>query len=104
MATGAREATPVCVPTRVEHLLFSALLRIRPAQLGDFVKRILRIRRRYIATSWGGLFWVDPVSVFGQDLLNQQIYEPNLTQIVHGLLSEGQTFIDVGANEGYYSI
>ncbi len=104
MANSERKVPFPYVPTRVEQLLFSALLRIRPAQLGDFIKRMLRIRRRYVATSWGGVFWLDPVSVFGQHLLNQQVHEPSLTQIVHGLLSEGQTFVDVGANEGYYSI
>ena len=31
-------------------------------------------------------------------------YEPNVSQVVSGLLSRGATFIDVGANIGYFSL
>jgi FkbM family methyltransferase len=31
-------------------------------------------------------------------------YEPALTALVHALLREGDVFVDIGANEGYFSV
>lgn len=84
--------------------LSSLLLRIRPAQACDVLKKILCIRRIEVSSKTGHVFYVDPVSVFGVDLLKGQLYEPSMTAIVRTLLRPGDTFIDVGANEGYFSV
>jgi len=84
--------------------VFNQLLGIRPAQLGAFVKVCLGIRRRVVATASGLRFWADPVSVFGLCLLRDGVYEPHLTRICEHLLRPGDVVVDVGGNEGYFSI
>ena len=54
--------------------LYSTLMRIRPAQLGDLAKRALRIHSICLATRTGHTFFIDPVSVFGLDLLRDKMY------------------------------
>lgn len=79
------------------------LMRIRPAPLAAFLKQILCIRRLELATS-EGRFWVDPASYQGQALLTAGIYEPEMLATVKRFLPTGGTFVDLGANEGYFSV
>jgi FkbM family methyltransferase len=79
------------------------LLKIRPAPLAVALKMILRVRRVCLATQTGE-FWVDPASVLGDSLITQGEYEPELGLSMRRLLGEGRTFVDVGANEGYFSV
>jgi FkbM family methyltransferase len=84
--------------------LYRALLSVRPAQLASFLKKAFCIRRQVAPSRNGLVYWIDPVSVFGIDLLSQGIYEPDLTEVVGTLLRPGDVFVDVGGNEGYFSI
>lgn len=79
------------------------LLKIRPAFLASFFKGLLRLERKLVETSHGK-FWVDPFSNFGDELISQVNYEPEMTRTVTSILKEGDTFLDVGANEGYFSV
>ena len=47
---------------------------------------------------------VDPISNFGRALIDEGIYEPQLTALIEAELKEGDVFIDIGASEGYFSI
>lgn len=84
--------------------LYQLLLRVRPAELGAWIKGVLKIERKEIPTSLGLVFWADPVSVFGQALLNDQIYEAQMSRVVSSLLNENDTFFDIGGNEAYFSV
>lgn len=84
--------------------LYRNLRRTRPAQLAVFLKSILQIKRRVTQTSTGHRFWIDPVSHFGGEVLETGIYEPVLTQLLNTLLRPNDIFVDVGANEGYFSV
>lgn len=86
----------------INRLLQQVILRVRPASLGSWLKRGLRVRRTVIATE-AGRFYVDPVSGFGE-LLSRGSYEPELAVVLMSLLKPGMTFVDVGANEGYFSV
>lgn len=79
------------------------LLRLRPAFIASFLKRILRVKRRLIETS-EGKFFIDPLSNFGDRLLTAGGYEPEMTDSLKRILKNGDTFLDIGANEGYFSI
>lgn len=94
----------VLIPDSRRVRFFQVLLDIRPAQLGDLAKRCLGISRRYVRATSGHLFWADPVSVFGLDLLRTGVYERILTELLAATLGPGDTFVDVGANEGYFSV
>jgi len=79
------------------------LMRVRPAPLASFVKRLLGIRRREIATN-EGRFWVDPASYVGLELAETGFHEPDTLEAIHLILRPGDTFVDVGANEGYFTV
>jgi FkbM family methyltransferase len=84
-------------------LLYRALLKLRPAPLADLCKAILRIRR-VVVHSPVGLFWVDPVSEFGSHFSMPGGYETEWTMEIDRWTKNARTFVDVGANEGYYSV
>lgn len=79
------------------------MLRIRPTALASWVKRLVRIRRRVVSTNYGA-FWVDPVSNLGLTLLERGEYEPDMASVLEALLAPGAVFVDLGANEGYFSV
>jgi hypothetical protein len=55
-----------------------------------------------VSTS-NGTFFINPVSNFGAAILNGE-YEPEMKRILNRYLPDGGTFIDLGANEGYFSV
>lgn len=83
---------------------YEMLLRIRPAQLGDFVKKCLNVKRRLVYGPRGCVFWVDPASILGIHLMREGVYEPQMTRLLETVLRPGDLFIDVGGNEGYFAI
>lgn len=79
-------------------------MRIRPAPLAVLLKRLLRIQRFVIETDQGK-FWIDPVSNFGFRLMMEGgEYEPEFVRCVKASLERGGVFVDIGANEGFYTI
>ena len=84
-------------------LLYSNLLRIRPTQLGAALKEILGVKRRCIQAR-RHTFFADPASNFGLELWRHGVYEPAMTVLVETLLRPCDTFLDIGANEGYFSV
>lgn len=83
--------------------IYRSLLRIRPAILGQFIKKIINYPSRVLQTS-NGNFLVDVVSQFGAELSLRGIYEPDTVEFLLKSLKPGDTFVDVGANQGYFSV
>jgi FkbM family methyltransferase len=79
------------------------LMRIRPAPLASLIKRMLGIHRCEITTN-EGTFWVDPASPAGLELADTGVYDPTTLAVIRGIVRPGDTFIDIGANEGYFSV
>lgn len=79
------------------------VMSIRPAFAASLVKLLLRIRR-FEAVTQEGNFFVDPASYLGLRLLQHGNYEPDMLAVVKQLVPPGGTFVDVGANEGYFTI
>lgn len=89
--------------TRRDRFLQQLLLRVRPAPLAAALKRLLRIRRRVRATPHGR-FLVDPATIFALQLARDGVYESPLVRVLEERLSAGGTFVDLGANEGYFAV
>jgi len=70
----------------------------------EVLKTCLHIRRRSVLTRTGHTFYVDPVSVFGISLMRYGIHETQMTKLLYALLRPSDTFLDVGGNEGYFSV
>ena len=79
------------------------LLSIRPAFAASFLKKLLGIKRRVVETEHGR-FFVDPASNLGNAIITQPAYEPQMLSVLTSILKEGDLYLDVGANEGYFSI
>ena len=79
------------------------IMRIRPAPLAVLIKALLLVRRVEHPTP-EGVFWIDPASSQGGALARNGIYEPELLATVKTRLGPGDTVVDVGANEGYFSV
>lgn len=79
------------------------IMRVRPAPLASVMKSLLLLRRTEESTP-EGVFWIDPASYQGLAIAEHGVYEPELLATVKSRLQPGDTFVDVGANEGYFSV
>lgn len=77
--------------------------KIRPIELALLIKRLFFIKRRERVIN-GYKWYLDPISDFGLRLINERSYETEMTDLILSQLSENDIFIDLGANEGYFSI
>jgi FkbM family methyltransferase len=89
--------------TLYQRCLQNVLTRIRPAPLASLLKRVLSTGRIAVDTPQGR-FWIDPISNLGAHLSRHGSYEPGMEKIVATFLSPGATFVDLGANEGYFTV
>ena len=83
---------------------YGAFLHIKPALFAAWLKRLLRIDRRVVSPPDGPRLWLDPASAFGYLVVRNGVYEPGLRRLVEGILRPGTNFVDVGANEGYFTL
>lgn len=79
------------------------LLRIRPVFIVSVIKRVLFLKREICKTPLG-TFYIDPWSKFGRELFTKGIYEPRTISALRAYLRPGDIFIDLGANENYFSV
>ncbi|MDX2151186.1 MAG: FkbM family methyltransferase [Bryobacteraceae bacterium] len=77
--------------------------KLRPAPLAASVAHLLRVNRRRLHQTPYGRFFINPVSDFGSRILAGD-YEPEMRRVLELYLKPGMTFIDLGANEGYFSV
>jgi FkbM family methyltransferase len=79
------------------------LNRVRPVELAELLKR-------FTGSSYGeftidGRTWyLDPASHFGHRLLSEGSYVPEETSALLSQLGPGDVFLDIGANEGWFSL
>ncbi len=83
--------------------LAALLLRIRPAILGQGIKRLLGWGRQEVRVA-DGCFWVDLASNFGFRVTSVEGYEPETKALLVSFLKPGMAFVDLGANEGFFSV
>lgn len=84
-------------------LIYNLVLRARPAPVAVFLKKLLRVNRHVLKVDKGE-FYIDPISKFGMILLQQGEYEPHMTETLERILKPSGVFVDIGANEGYFSV
>jgi FkbM family methyltransferase len=79
------------------------LLKVRPAFVATFLKKVLMIKRFFVETTYGR-FYIDPISNFGNAILSDNAYEQDVIDSLLGILQKEDVFVDLGANEGFFSI
>jgi FkbM family methyltransferase len=84
----------------------SWLFKIRPQPLGAALGDLLLgcERRMLVETPAGIKLHLDPLSHLGARLLQYDTYEPGTEAIFRKYIGEESVVVDVGANEGYFSI
>jgi len=79
------------------------LLQVRPAFVAVWLKKRLGLERREVETPFGR-FLIDPVSQFGNVLVSDEGYEPEMRRTLEMFVRPGSVFLDIGANEGFFSV
>ena len=78
---------------------------MRPGIWGAFVAGMLAPERRTIVEIEAGIkFFVDPLNQLGGSLLKTGHYESETEGILTKYLYRGAHFLDIGANEGFFSV
>lgn len=77
--------------------------RIRPAPLGVLFTKLVRLRRINLTTA-SGTYWVDPGSDIGQRLYETGSYDATTIALIQSCLRSGDTYVDIGANEGHLCV
>ena len=85
-------------------IVIRAIRRVRPAPLQVVLAKILGLGRCLARGPLDLRFEVDPLSELGFALLTDGCYEPQMTRLVEAVISPTDVFLDVGANEGYFSL
>jgi FkbM family methyltransferase len=78
---------------------------LRPAALGSTLIRLLgpEERRTIIEAANGLRVYVDPFTHLGRTLLTDGVFEPETEALLRKGVEEAGVFLDIGANEGYFS-
>jgi FkbM family methyltransferase len=83
--------------------LADVVRRIRPAPLASAIGRLTGLsRRRSVRTEWG-TFFLNPISNLGTQILRGE-FEPSMRAVIEKYVFPGAVFIDLGANEGYFTV
>lgn len=104
MRSDSEDASAFDAQERLLHRI-RYLRRIRPGILAGFLQEIAvpGERRRIVRTQGGLRLYLDPLTHLGGATLTNRVYEPDTEQIFREHLHRGNVFLDVGANEGYFS-
>jgi FkbM family methyltransferase len=86
-----------------KRVLQAFVLRLRPAFVAEFFKRALASERIVVNTT-RGCFWVDPMSQFGRHISRHGSFDIGDERTIEKYLPVGGTFVDLGANEGYFTV
>ena len=80
-----------------------SIRRIRPAPLASALAHITGLYRREFVHTEQGTFFVAPMSQLGFHLRHGE-YEAATTAVLRKYLTPGGVFVDLGANEGYFTV
>lgn len=79
--------------------------KVRPMAASAFVADRIMPDRRTIVQNYTGLsYFIDPLNNLGKHLVRRGMYEEETESILRANLTESEAFLDVGANEGYFSV
>ncbi len=88
--------------SKSKYNLYKNILKIRPTILLAGFKNLISWPRQIIKTKHG-YFWIDTLSAMGLGIVSEN-FEIHSQRTIDRLLNKGDTFIDIGANEGFFSM
>lgn len=84
-------------------LIWKIIFHARPAWLALFLKKFLN-PKPMIVEFMGSKMLLDPISALGQSIISNKDYEHDMFALIAKYLKSEQVFIDVGANEGIFTL
>ncbi len=66
--------------------------------------RVFDLRNKQLVKLDGFSLFVMPDDYIGASIIGAQTYEPHVTAVIRRILQEGDVFLDLGANIGYFSM
>jgi FkbM family methyltransferase len=105
-ATGSLRLNSSWIEAKQDLVRWAWLRKIRPQPVAVLVADLIagKNRRRLLETPGGIKLYLDPLTQLGATLLQTDTYEPDTEAIFRKWIRPGFTVLDVGANEGYFSI
>jgi FkbM family methyltransferase len=77
---------------------------VRPGVLRCWLVEKLKVKRVVAKLRDGILLDVSPVSCLGAEVLEKGVFEAELSWLFKSLIRAGDAVVDVGANEGYFTV
>ncbi len=97
--------------TMVKHIkkyaietLANIWMRMRGLHPAQMVGRIYDLRKKQLVNLPDFSIFVMPHEYIGAMILKSKTYEPHVTAVIKKVLREGEVFLDLGANLGYFSL
>ncbi len=85
--------------------LFKYILRyFRGLSISQMWGRSFDLRKKRLVSMDGFSLFVMPNDYIGRSILKTRTYEPHVTTVIRRELKEGDVFLDVGANIGYFTM
>jgi len=84
-------------------IFIDGIRRLRPAPLASVLAHITGLNRREYVHTEHGTFFVAPASQLGFHLRRGE-YEAATAAVLRRFLTPGAVFVDLGANEGYFTV
>jgi FkbM family methyltransferase len=66
--------------------------------------RVFDLRKKELVKLNGFQLFVMPNDYIGRSILDSKIFEPHVTSVIRRILKEGDVFLDIGANIGYFTM
>ena len=70
----------------------------------QMVGRVFDLRKKTLVKLNGFQMFVMPNDYIGKLIIDSKTYEPHITAVIRKVLKEGDVFLDIGANIGYFTM
>jgi FkbM family methyltransferase len=86
---------------KMPYYIWKVLRRGRPSQM---IGRIFDLRKKRLVKLNGFQLFVMPNDYIGRSIIESKTHEPEVTAVIRRVLKEGDVFLDIGANIGYFTM
>lgn len=100
MPTGIRDFVRRHMPATMKR----AIRHVRQLESSQMTWRVFDLRKKRLVAMEGFGLYVMPNDYIGANILATQTWEPHVTHVIRHELREGDVFLDLGANIGYFSM
>lgn len=103
MSTPPNTAKTTEKMSSLNYKLSRLCMKVKPKEFGALLKWLFQIKRE-VYQHGDFKIWLDPATKLGESLLGKGDYEIAISSFMMEHLKKGGTFVDLGANEGFFSM